>query len=171
MVKRNSKVGNLPKMSKVGPSHATLEEKLAEGPANAVEEIEQEEDDGEEDGDTYVDGTEPSVQVSQSLITDIGGTSKNNGVRLRKRSRNGDFLANSVSEMVEAFKGFAEEAKFAMSHMASRIGHEVDVSASRCTIFGELSKLPNLTTDDIMRAASMLVNDTAKSDLFLIKSP
>ncbi|KAA8549566.1 hypothetical protein F0562_001416 [Nyssa sinensis] len=88
-----------------GKDRAT--DQLAEGPADVVEEIKQEEDDGEEEGNTNVDSTEPSIQVSQSPITNTSGTSKNSSVRLRKGSRNGDLLANSIFEMAKAFKVFS----------------------------------------------------------------
>ncbi|KAA8546328.1 hypothetical protein F0562_002933 [Nyssa sinensis] len=90
-----------------GKDRATGE--IVEGPCDAVKDIDHGEgDDAESNINTNIDGIEPSISVSQSPINDNVGTSQPNGSK--KKSRSGDLLANSMSEMAEAFKGFVDDS-------------------------------------------------------------
>ncbi|KAA8524228.1 hypothetical protein F0562_010651 [Nyssa sinensis] len=147
-----------------GKDRATGE--IAEGPADAVENLDDEAcDESESNVNENLNATEASVTVSQTPNPENAGENRQTGIR--KWSRNGDMLVASIGEVAEAFKGFVEDAKKSMLVIATRIGHGADVFASRQMVFGELSTLPNLSTDDIMQAASILVNDSAKIDLIM----
>ncbi|KAA8540028.1 hypothetical protein F0562_026720 [Nyssa sinensis] len=138
----------------------------AEGPADDVEELDEKEvAEFENNFNESFNGTKAYVSVRQTPNNVITGPSRQSGYK--KMSGNGNLLAASIGEMADAFQGFADDAKNSMSVIASRIGHEVEVSANIRVVFGELSRVLNLSADDIMRAASIPVNDSAKIDIFM----
>ena len=136
---------------------------MAEGPADSMAALNREEDTIDNMGnDTHnVDFLDASMSASGSPSNQAGSSKVG-----KKRSRNADGVAVGLADMATKFGSFFEKTNLTMEHLATRIGHAKDMSAAKQKINAELLKLP-LTSTERLKAATIIVGDDNKVDLFL----
>ncbi|KAI3467597.1 hypothetical protein Pfo_024260 [Paulownia fortunei] len=89
---------------------------------------------------------------------------------LNKKSCNSDSGSSELGELAKIFGTFLEKYQEHLSLLAEIIGRETAAEKiageKRARLNGELTKLPNLNLQARLRAASLIVTDSAKLDLF-----
>ncbi|CAL5441922.1 unnamed protein product [Camellia sinensis] len=133
---------------------------LAEGPAGMVDALEKEDQTTEECYTPIVDLPDCSLSASGTPCNQggLGTTSK-------KRAREAEGIAKGLVDMAVEFGSFFKKTNTTMEEIAHRIGYAQDLSQARKLVNGELAKL-RLNTNDRLRAATLIVKDAERVDLF-----
>ncbi|KAF5953287.1 hypothetical protein HYC85_006143 [Camellia sinensis] len=149
---------NYVKVILFGKDRAT--EVLAEGPADMVNALEKEDQTTEECYTPIVDLPDCSLSSSGTLYNQ--GRSDTTS---KKRARKAEGIAKGLANMAVEFGSFFEKTNTTMEEIAHRIDYAHDLSQARKLVNGELVKFP-LNTNDRLRAATLIVKDTKRVDLF-----
>ncbi|CAL5391364.1 unnamed protein product [Camellia sinensis] len=133
---------------------------LAEGPADMVDALEKEDETTEECYTPIVDLPDCSLLASGTPCNQ-GGSSTTS----KKRAREAEGIAKGLVDMAVEFGSFFKKTNTTMEEIAHRIGYAQDLSQARKLVNGELAKL-RLNTNDRLRAATLIVKDAERVDLF-----
>ncbi|CAL5345332.1 unnamed protein product [Camellia sinensis] len=133
---------------------------LAEGPANMVDALEKEDQTTEECYTPIVDLPDCSLSASGTPYNQGGS-----GTTSKKRAREAEGIAKGLVDMAVEFGSFFKKTNTTMEEIAHRIGYAQDLSQARKLVNGELAKL-RLNTNDRLRAATLIVKDAERVDLF-----
>ncbi|THG03434.1 hypothetical protein TEA_013952 [Camellia sinensis var. sinensis] len=87
------------------------------------------------------------------------------GTTSKKRAREAEGIAKGLVDMAVEFGSFFKKTNTTMEEIAHRIGYAQDLSKARKLVNGELAKL-RLNTNDRLRAATLIVKDAERVDLF-----
>ncbi|CAL5325160.1 unnamed protein product [Camellia sinensis] len=101
-------------------------------------------------------------------MVDASGTPCNqggSGTTSKKRAREAEGIAKGLVDMAVEFGSFFKKTSTTMEEIAHRIGYAQDLSEARKLVNGELAKL-RLNTNDRLRAATLIVKDAERVDLF-----
>ncbi|GMP62699.1 hypothetical protein CsSME_00024695 [Camellia sinensis var. sinensis] len=133
---------------------------LAKGPADMVDALEKEDQTTEECYTPIVDLPDCSLSASGTPCNQggLGTTSK-------KRAREAKGIAKGLVDMAIEFGSFFKKTNTTMEEITHRIGYAQDLSQARKLVNGELAKL-RLNTNDRLRAATLIVKDAERVDLF-----
>lgn len=89
---------------------------------------------------------------------------------LNKKNHNSDSRSSELGELAKIFGTFLDKYQEHLSLLAEIVGRESAAEKiageKRARLNGELKKLPNLNLQARLRAASLIVTDPAKLDLF-----
>ncbi|KAF5947136.1 hypothetical protein HYC85_017364 [Camellia sinensis] len=124
---------------------------LAEGPVDMVDALEKEDQTTEECYTPIVDMPDCSLSASGTPCNQGGS-----GTTSKKRAREAEGIAKGLVDMAIEFGSFFKKTNTTMEEIAHRIGKLVN---------GELAKL-RLNTNDRLRAATLIVKDAERVDLF-----
>ncbi|GMP94802.1 hypothetical protein CsSME_00044107 [Camellia sinensis var. sinensis] len=133
---------------------------LAEGPADMVDALEKEDQTTEECYTPIVDLPDCSLSASGTPCNQGGS-----GTTSKKRAREAEGIAKGLVDMAVEFGSFFKKTNTTMEEIAHRIGYAQDLSQARKLVNGELAKL-RLNTNDRLRAATLIVKDAERVDLF-----
>ncbi|GFY86781.1 hypothetical protein Acr_05g0004200 [Actinidia rufa] len=138
---------------------------LAEGPADSVAAIETEEATKEQGPDSPV--LQFSAADMESMSANIGTSSAHtsSNANSKKRGRAAYGTPKVLADMADAFGIMFENTNNRMAEIAQRIGYAHDLSQQRRQVNAELSQLP-LDSNQRLRAATMIVQDAQRMDLF-----
>ncbi|CAL5398512.1 unnamed protein product [Camellia sinensis] len=133
---------------------------LAKGPAEMVDALEKEDQTTEECYTPIVGLPDCSLSASGTPCNQggLGTTSK-------KRAREAKGIAKGLVDMAIEFGSFFKKTNTTMEEITHRIGYAQDLSQARKLVNGELAKL-RLNTNDRLRAATLIVKDAERVDLF-----
>ncbi|KZV37419.1 hypothetical protein F511_01287 [Dorcoceras hygrometricum] len=92
--------------------------------------------------------------------------SQDSGTKEKQPPKKRKVSSNSSAALVEPLAVFCETVISRLDEIAEIRGHERDVSDARKEVFGALSKIPGLSTRDMIIAARILVNRTPDMELF-----
>ncbi|THG09274.1 hypothetical protein TEA_007529 [Camellia sinensis var. sinensis] len=87
------------------------------------------------------------------------------GTTFKKRAREAEGIAKGLVDMAVEFGSFFKKTNITMEEIAHRIGYAQDLSQSRKLVNGALAKL-RLNTNGRLRAATLIVKDAERVDLF-----
>ncbi|THG04911.1 hypothetical protein TEA_005729 [Camellia sinensis var. sinensis] len=87
------------------------------------------------------------------------------GTTSKKRAREAEGIAKGLVDMAVEFGSFFKKTNTTLEEIAHRIGYAQDLSQARKLVNGELAKL-RLNTNDRLRAATLIVKDAERVDLF-----
>ncbi|GMP91427.1 hypothetical protein CsSME_00042134 [Camellia sinensis var. sinensis] len=138
---------------------------LAESPADMVTALEKEDQTTDE---CYTPMMDLLVVNNMDCSLSANGTPTNQSTSAttsKKRARESEGIAKGLAEMATQFGSFFEKPNTTMAEIAYRIGYAHDISKARKLVNGELSKLP-LNSNDRLRAATLIVKDAERVDLF-----
>ncbi|KAF5952622.1 hypothetical protein HYC85_010566 [Camellia sinensis] len=138
---------------------------LAESPADMVAALEKEDQTTDE---CYTPMMDLSGVNNMNCSLSANGTPTNQSTSAttsKKRARESESIAKGLAEMATQFGSFFEKTNTTMAEIAHRIGYAHDISEARKLVNGELSKLP-LNSNDRLRAATLIVKDAERVDLF-----
>ncbi|CAL5403039.1 unnamed protein product [Camellia sinensis] len=133
---------------------------LAEGPADMVDALEKEDQTTEECYTPIVDLPDCSLSTSGTPCNQGGS-----GTTSKKRAREAEGIAKGLVDMAVEFGSFFKKTNTTMEEIAHRIGYAQDLSQARKLVNGELAKL-RLNTNGRLRAATLIVKDAERVDLF-----
>ncbi|KAF5940910.1 hypothetical protein HYC85_022077 [Camellia sinensis] len=131
---------------------------LAESPANMVATLEKEDQTTDECYTPMMDL--PGVNNMDCSLS-ANGTPTNQSTSAttsKKRARESEGIAKGFAEMATQFGSFFEKTNTTMAKIAHRIGYAHDISEAR--------KLLPLNSNDRLRAATLIVKDAERVDLF-----
>ncbi|CAL5428121.1 unnamed protein product [Camellia sinensis] len=138
---------------------------LAESPADMVAALEKEDQTTDE---CYTPMMDLLVVNNMDCSLSANGTPTNQSTSAttsKKRARESEGIAKGLAKMATQFGSFFEKPNTTMAEIAYRIGYAHDISKARKLVNGELSKLP-LNSNDRLRAATLIVKDAERVDLF-----
>ncbi|CAL5395496.1 unnamed protein product [Camellia sinensis] len=133
---------------------------LAEEPADMVDALEKEDQTTEECYTPIVDLPDCSLSASGTPCNQGGS-----GTTSKKRAREAEGIAKGLVDMAVEFGSFFKKINTTMEKIAHRIGYAQDLSQAKKLVNGELAKL-RLNTNDRLRAATLIVKDAERVDLF-----
>ncbi|KAF5934076.1 hypothetical protein HYC85_030247 [Camellia sinensis] len=133
---------------------------LAEGPTDMVDAIEKEDQTTEECYTPIVELPDCSLSTSGTPCNQGGS-----GTTSKKRAREAEGIAKGLVDMAVEFGSFFKKTNTTIEEIAHRIGYAQDLSQARKLVNGELAKL-RLNTNDRLRAATLIVKDAERVDLF-----
>ncbi|CAL5441926.1 unnamed protein product [Camellia sinensis] len=133
---------------------------LAEGPADMVDALEKEDQTTEECYTPIVDLPDCSLSACGTPCNQGGS-----GTTSKKRAREAEGIAKGLVNMAIEFGSFFKKTNTTMEEITHRIGYAQDLSQARKLVNGELAKL-RLNTNDRLRAATLIVKDAERVDLF-----
>ncbi|CAL5340926.1 unnamed protein product [Camellia sinensis] len=133
---------------------------LAEGPADMVDALEKEDQTTEECYTPIVDLPDCPLSASGTPCNQGGS-----GTTFKKRAREAEGIAKGLVDMAVEFGSFFKKTNITMQEIAHRIGYAQDLSQSRKLVNGALAKL-RLNTNGRLRAATLIVKDAERVDLF-----
>ncbi|KAF5951157.1 hypothetical protein HYC85_009101 [Camellia sinensis] len=133
---------------------------LAEGPADMVDALEKEDQTTEECYTQIVDLPDCSLSASGTPCNQGGS-----GTTSRKRAREAEGIAKGLVDMAIEFGSFFKKTNTTLEEITHRIGYAQDLSQARKLVNGELAKL-RLNTNDRLKAATLIVKDAERVDLF-----
>lgn len=73
---------------------------------------------------------------------------------------------HSYDDPLRAIVDLSESVSVCSGEIIKRLGHEYEVSNARKQVYGELGKIPGLSTRDKIIRARLLVNKTPDMELF-----
>ncbi|GAB2219108.1 hypothetical protein Droror1_Dr00006737 [Drosera rotundifolia] len=84
--------------------------------------------------------------------------------RVRKRGR--ETKETAIDEMIKVFSKFIDATQARMDKLCRRLGREVYKAETRKKVIEQLHKISSLSMEKRLRAASLIIKDNSKVDLF-----
>ena len=138
---------------------------LVKGPANSVAAIETEETIKKQEPESSVLQFSAANMESMSATGGTSSAPSSSHANSKKKGRTAEGISKGLADMVDAFGIMFENINNRMAEIAHRIGYAHDLSQQRRQVNAELSQLP-LDSNQRLRAATMIVQDAQRMDLF-----
>lgn len=144
----------------------------AETAADAVEEIDREEQQGGNgDGANDVEGGMEDIDGSGSVSgtpTSSVPNKKNSG---KKRSRSNDGLMESLIDELASFGRIYEGTRENVRRIANYFEKRAEGDERRMKLFGEIMEIEDLSSNDMLTAGEVISKDSHKIDFFFTLPP